>query len=534
MPFVPVEFAPYLKYLGPPVVGAFIGYVTNHVAIRMLFRPLHKWRVLGIPVPMTPGVIPSKRRELARNMGEMVGDHLLTSTEIGKALQEEKFQRHLLGMIEERVNAVMHADLGALPTLIPGKFTAYFDIAVKTIKYQVKENVRSYIQSPAFQTKVENSIDQRLDHFLQQQVGTVFTGRERETTYTFLETTIARMLTSPAMEEWLLEFIQQKVYETMQQHKSLAQILPDSLLEFLQTTLQEQTPALLKKTASVLQEPEVRDKIVGSACKAVENFIASLGPMAMMVGNFLSMEVVEAKIRSYLDGKEEDIAAWLSSEEVQLKVAALLAERFAAFSRIPLVELIPKKKTEHVDEFCVYISGQIALLLKSRDVATALTAMIKGTLESHLEEGNVSVRNVLTDFIGETGIHSTKGWIREECLTLLRSRGTLQTLDSMIETMTDALLQKRIGKLSNLLPGGVRDSISLSLQKMALNMLEREVPGLVASLQLSKVVTVKVDSLDLLRLERLLLSIMEEQFKYINLFGGLLGFLIGCFNLLLL
>jgi len=47
-------------------------------------------------------------------------------------------------------------------------------------------------------------------------------------------------------------------------------------------------------------------------------------------------------------------------------------------------------------------------------------------------------------------------------------------------------------------------------------------------------VTEKVDSLDLLRLERLLLSIMEEQFKYINLFGAFLGFLIGLINLVVL
>jgi uncharacterized membrane protein YheB (UPF0754 family) len=47
-------------------------------------------------------------------------------------------------------------------------------------------------------------------------------------------------------------------------------------------------------------------------------------------------------------------------------------------------------------------------------------------------------------------------------------------------------------------------------------------------------VTDKVDSLDLLKLEDLLLSIMEEQFKYINLFGALLGFFIGLINLIVL
>ena len=52
------------------------------------------------------------------------------------------------------------------------------------------------------------------------------------------------------------------------------------------------------------------------------------------------------------------------------------------------------------------------------------------------------------------------------------------------------------------------------------------------SKKISKIVAAKVNSLDLLQLERLLLSIMEEQFSYINFFGALLGFLIGLGNLL--
>jgi uncharacterized membrane protein YheB (UPF0754 family) len=73
-----------------------------------------------------------------------------------------------------------------------------------------------------------------------------------------------------------------------------------------------------------------------------------------------------------------------------------------------------------------------------------------------------------------------------------------------------------------------------SLHKMTVDMLALEVPDLVQSLNIRKIVTEKLDSLDILKLEGLLLTIMEEQFKYINLFGGLLGFLIGCGNLLFL
>ena len=53
-------------WIAPPLVGAFIGYMTNYVAIRMLFRPLKPWRFLGLRVPMTPGVIPSRRHDLVR------------------------------------------------------------------------------------------------------------------------------------------------------------------------------------------------------------------------------------------------------------------------------------------------------------------------------------------------------------------------------------------------------------------------------------------------------------------------------------
>ncbi|MCI5208839.1 MAG: DUF445 family protein, partial [Candidatus Electrothrix sp. ATG2] len=44
-----------LAYGGPPLLGALIGYLTNKVAIRMLFRPLNPWYILGKRVPMTPG-----------------------------------------------------------------------------------------------------------------------------------------------------------------------------------------------------------------------------------------------------------------------------------------------------------------------------------------------------------------------------------------------------------------------------------------------------------------------------------------------
>ena len=83
------------------------------------------------------------------------------------------------------------------------------------------------------------------------------------------------------------------------------------------------------------------------------------------------------------------------------------------------------------------------------------------------------------------------------------------------------------------IPQAFREVLGARLVRQANLLFLHELPALVQVLNIKELVSDKVDSLDLLQLERLLLGIMEEQFKYINLFGALLGFLIGLVNLLL-
>lgn len=60
------------------VMGALIGGVTNHVAIKMLFRPHHAVYLWGKRLPFTPGLIPRRRDELAKQLGKTVVKYLLT------------------------------------------------------------------------------------------------------------------------------------------------------------------------------------------------------------------------------------------------------------------------------------------------------------------------------------------------------------------------------------------------------------------------------------------------------------------------
>jgi len=67
-----------LLFAVPPVAGAIIAFITNVIAIKMLFRPLREVRVFGIRLPFTPGILPRQREKLALSIGAMVERELIT------------------------------------------------------------------------------------------------------------------------------------------------------------------------------------------------------------------------------------------------------------------------------------------------------------------------------------------------------------------------------------------------------------------------------------------------------------------------
>jgi uncharacterized membrane protein YheB (UPF0754 family) len=87
----------------PPIVGGIIGYFTNDLAIRMLFRP-YKARYIGRSrLPFTPGLIPRNQERLARRVGETIMGSLLTPGELQKLTQRllktERVQTALLWLL---------------------------------------------------------------------------------------------------------------------------------------------------------------------------------------------------------------------------------------------------------------------------------------------------------------------------------------------------------------------------------------------------------------------------------------------------
>ena len=90
-----------LYWIIPPLIGAIIGYVTNAVAIRMLFRPFKEIRIFGFRLPFTPGILPRKRHKLAESIGRMVEQELLTPG----VLRERMAKNEVRGKLENTLSS---------------------------------------------------------------------------------------------------------------------------------------------------------------------------------------------------------------------------------------------------------------------------------------------------------------------------------------------------------------------------------------------------------------------------------------------
>lgn len=96
-----------------PLVGALIGWLTNWIAVKLIFRPYLPVNILGYKLQ---GVVPKRRQELAISIGEVIEKELLSVDDL---LGFMKSGEVLCGIEETLTQALKVRVLDRFPAFIP-------------------------------------------------------------------------------------------------------------------------------------------------------------------------------------------------------------------------------------------------------------------------------------------------------------------------------------------------------------------------------------------------------------------------------
>ena len=123
------------------IVGTFIGWVTNYIAIKLLFRPYNEINILGFKLQ---GVIPKRRKELAENIGKTINAELISIKDITNTIDSMELEIEIDKIVGDIVEKK-----------IKGEFLGSYPMLKMFINDSIIDKIKSYIKSAIEENKGE-------------------------------------------------------------------------------------------------------------------------------------------------------------------------------------------------------------------------------------------------------------------------------------------------------------------------------------------------------------------------------------------
>ncbi len=138
-----------------PLIGAIIGWCTNWLAVKMIFRPRKPISILGLRLQ---GLLPRRRHELAMNVAETVERDLLSVDAIQKLIKSLVEGDQVRKLLHERIDTLISGQLANLGPFV-GKFIP--TEMIEKIKVKLEEEVLVFIEG--LSEELHDGIAENLD-----------------------------------------------------------------------------------------------------------------------------------------------------------------------------------------------------------------------------------------------------------------------------------------------------------------------------------------------------------------------------------
>ncbi|BBF41660.1 hypothetical protein lbkm_0340 [Lachnospiraceae bacterium KM106-2] len=134
-----------LSILAGPILGAAIGYCTNYIAVKMMFRPLKPVYIGKHKLPYTPGIIPKGKGRLAKAIGSAVGTNLLTTESLVEHLSSNDIRESLKDQIHQTVIDLENNDTSLKELTIEFISESQYETSLSTMKETITDKITNKV-----------------------------------------------------------------------------------------------------------------------------------------------------------------------------------------------------------------------------------------------------------------------------------------------------------------------------------------------------------------------------------------------------
>ncbi len=511
---------PLYFWLLIPLVSALIGYFTNWVAIRMLFRPHREKRVFGLRVPFTPGLIPRKRAELARSIGRAVSERLITREAILTRLADEDIKRQIREFVHRRLQEVLDRELPAPEAFIPEALRPALEGALTRLEVAIARELPRALEGPT----AEELLQRAWEELAKRSLGGVFP----EETPRFLARFLAEVAAQPEVAERFGALLEERISSFLKADRPLRDYLSPEAKEAFYTKLGEWLPAVLEHLVGVLADPGVQKRIKIYLYELVERLLSQSFPTDSFWGQlrltlFGTLVISPEELKERIDQAVEELppraAELVRQPEVQRRVYRRLIdllERLLARSpaELRLNGLLGELR----------LKSWLQRLLEDR----AATERLEKFFEALWTElRSRSLHELLPGAVAE----GLPGSLIQKLRELLAAPEAQEALRRVLHERLMELRRRPLGRLRSRVPEELVQRLEDWASVELLRLLQRETPQLIAAIDIERLVADKVGEFSVAEVEELIVGVTGEQLRAITWFGAVLGFLIGLVQL---
>ncbi len=138
-----------------PILAALIGWITNYLAIKMLFHPHQPKKILALTFQ---GVFPKRQAQIAEKLGDLVANELFSMKDVAQKIEDLSTQPEALEEVGKRIEQTIRGKLiSAFPMLSMFLSDEMIEKVTSLFKGELEDFLRVSAQGLA--VKMEESVD---------------------------------------------------------------------------------------------------------------------------------------------------------------------------------------------------------------------------------------------------------------------------------------------------------------------------------------------------------------------------------------